>query len=260
MKKNRIIAGVLSAVIVTGTVVGVMLAKPNESVEIEPTPSATIEPTVEPECSDDEDCDDDCCTDEEDEVVEPTISPTTSPTTTPQPSDEPVENESTTSPTITPSPTTKPEVTTTPELPEPTETAKPVEPSTTPTVTPEPEIETTPDPSPSTEPTPTPEDGDTLYPGMIANPVTTSDFAWNRYVEKGCTVCGSRTCPAYDYANHIFTSINCDSYNEYESTHCEICGKEEGNGTNGTCLKPMGDSICYYCGEEIYAGECHTCK
>lgn len=46
----------------------------------------------------------------------------------------------------------------------------------------------------------------------------------------------------------------------YDGVHCTECGRVEGNGKNGTCVRLlMGELPCRWCGEIVYAGECHTC-
>ncbi|MFI3327004.1 MAG: hypothetical protein R3Y35_12675 [Clostridia bacterium] len=279
MKKNRIIAGVLSLIIVTGTVVGLALSSQNDTeIEIEPTPSATVEPTEEPEiedecdgeceddcCTDEEQCEDDCCTEEQcddeccnEEVVEPTIEPTTSPTT--EPTVEP-----TTSPTSTPtdesSTTSHTHDYTVTVTKEATETSTGIRTYTcscgytfTETI---PKIETEDSSDDSIEVNTNNSLGATI-------PTSAEEEAlliFESRVAKGCSVCGSTTCATFNYDDLTVDSSRCDAYSDETNPaiYCQICGKENGNGTNGTCCTPMWDTVCYYCGESIKAGECHTC-
>lgn len=44
-----------------------------------------------------------------------------------------------------------------------------------------------------------------------------------------------------------------------QKNNCEVCGKQMGDGTNGTCQRWMKKKTCPNCGTEVPAKECHTC-
>ncbi|MFI3228376.1 MAG: hypothetical protein R3Y09_13375, partial [Clostridia bacterium] len=245
---------------VTGTVVGLALSSQNDTeIEIEPTPTATIEPTEEPECTEDEECEDDCCTEEtcedeccdDSEVVEPTTEPTTSSTTSP--TSTPSEDDSSST-----SHTHDYTVTVTKEA---TETSTGIRTYTcscgytfTETI---PKIETEDSTDDSLEVNSTNSLGATIATSAEEEAL----LIFESRVAKGCSVCGSTTCATFNYDDLTVDSSRCDAYSDETNPalYCQICGKVNGNGTNGTCCTPMWDTECYYCGEYIQAGVCHTC-
>ncbi len=235
-KQKKIILIALAVLIAVGTITAVSLQKPNLPSEDSSVSGDTDEH--------DEECEDECCSEDEETpepstepTLEPSTSPTIEPTTSPtvEPSDEPVENENTQ--TTTPSTTTTPTETTTPSA-----TSTP-----TPTVT------------PSITVTPNDTETDVVLPQSAEEEAL---MIFESRVAKGCSVCGSKTCSTFNYDDLTVDSSRCEQYSDATNPalYCQICGKVNGNGTNGTCCTPMWDTVCYYCGEDIIAGQCHTCK
>ncbi|MFI3326716.1 MAG: hypothetical protein R3Y35_11185 [Clostridia bacterium] len=222
-KQKKIILIALAVLLTVGTFTAIYVQKPNL-----PSENSSVS-------GDNSEHDEDC----DDEIVEPTTSPTIEPTleSTPEPSDEPVEDEETQTPTTTPSATTKPTETTTPSA------------TSTPTPTVTPSITVTPDDT----------ETDVVLPQSAEEEAL---MIFESRVAKGCSVCGSKTCSTFNYSDLTVDSSRCEQYSDATNPalYCQICGKVNGNGTNGTCCTPMWDTVCYYCGEDIIAGQCHTCN
>lgn len=82
---------------------------------------------------------------------------------------------------------------------------------------------------------------------------------------KGCPYCGSHTCPSFyakdEWGNPWYNPRVCPKYDVHKDPlfYCQVCGKKTGDGTNGTCVQFVHDTICPNCGEFVKANTCHTC-
>ena len=57
------------------------------------------------------------------------------------------------------------------------------------------------------------------------------------------------TTPDASYSQYIPPTVH----------YCDECGKEQGDGTDGTCMRWMKDKTCPNCGTEVPKHTCHTC-
>ena len=77
----------------------------------------------------------------------------------------------------------------------------------------------------------------------------------------GTTGTEKRDGATYEQVPGLIATVNLAAENyvsDYDGT-CSHCGKEEGTGVNGTCIRPLGDMICTGCGEHLSKNVCHTC-
>ncbi|MFI3141499.1 MAG: fibronectin type III domain-containing protein [Clostridia bacterium] len=79
--------------------------------------------------------------------------------------------------------------------------------------------------------------------------------------ETGCTICGSTSCPSLYAEKWGVACVDATLCPEYGSSlYCSVCGKLEGDGTNGTCNMYLIDTNCTRCGAAVEAMKCHTCS
>lgn len=83
---------------------------------------------------------------------------------------------------------------------------------------------------------------------------------------EGCPYCGSHSCPSF-YAISaagipICNPSLCPKYDVTKDPikYCQVCGKKNGDGSNGTCVQFINACDCPNCGEHVEANTCHTCK
>lgn len=64
------------------------------------------------------------------------------------------------------------------------------------------------------------------------------------------------------YKEYTFSFEDTGNKDEIVTFHCDYCGKEDGDGTKGTCLRWFsgGDHTCPNCNATVPSNTCHTCK
>lgn len=82
---------------------------------------------------------------------------------------------------------------------------------------------------------------------------------------KGCLLCGSHTCPSFyaldEWGHTCYNATKCPKYDAKKDPvlYCQICGKRNGDGSNGTCVQFVNDANCPNCNQFVKANTCHTC-
>lgn len=82
--------------------------------------------------------------------------------------------------------------------------------------------------------------------------------------EKGCPYCGSHSCKSFyaldEWGNACYDPTKCESYNAKSDPceYCQECGKEVGDGSDGTCVRFNTDTKCPVCGKTVKAKTCHS--
>jgi len=82
---------------------------------------------------------------------------------------------------------------------------------------------------------------------------------------KGCPLCGSHSCPSFyaldEWGHTCYDITKCPKYDVTKDPvfYCQVCGKRNGDGTNGTCVQFVNDTYCPNCGHFAKANTCHTC-
>lgn len=82
--------------------------------------------------------------------------------------------------------------------------------------------------------------------------------------EKGCSICGSHTCKSFyaldEWGNACYDITKCPKYTEkYDPTiYCSTCGKKIGDGSNGTCVRFVEDTVCEICNSAVKGKTCHS--
>lgn len=82
---------------------------------------------------------------------------------------------------------------------------------------------------------------------------------------KGCPLCGSHSCPSFyaldEWGHTCYNVTKCPKYDVTKDPvfYCQICGKRNGDGTNGTCVQFVNDAYCPNCNQFVKANTCHTC-
>lgn len=82
---------------------------------------------------------------------------------------------------------------------------------------------------------------------------------------EGCPYCGSHSCISFytlDQWGHTFYDPSaCPKYDIHSdpAKYCQVCGKKQGDGRNGTCVTFNIDIDCPNCGKHVKAWECHYC-
>jgi hypothetical protein len=83
---------------------------------------------------------------------------------------------------------------------------------------------------------------------------------------EGCPFCGSHSCPSFyaldEWGYTCYDVKKCPQYNVKKDPveFCQICGRKNGDGGNGTCVQFVNACYCPNCGEYVEANTCHTCK
>lgn len=83
---------------------------------------------------------------------------------------------------------------------------------------------------------------------------------------EGCPYCSSHSCPSFyatdQWGGAITDVTKCPNYDIKQDPikYCQVCGKKNGDGSNGTCTQFTDACSCPLCGEHVEAWTCHTCK
>ncbi len=102
------------------------------------------------------------------------------------------------------------------------------------------------------------------YPNHACDGPETHAFTLNLELA-GCPYCGSHSCRSFyakDRWGHTsYDPTFCPQYSEINdpAEYCADCGRECGNGRDGTCAKFVRSGDCPLCGEYVEAGKCHSC-
>ena len=81
---------------------------------------------------------------------------------------------------------------------------------------------------------------------------------------EGCPYCGSHTCLSFygvdQWGNGGFFPELCPEYNTSKDAgkYCRVCGRKQGDGSNGTCVQFVSACTCPGCGEWVEAWTCHN--
>lgn len=103
------------------------------------------------------------------------------------------------------------------------------------------------------------------YPNHACDGPETHAFTLNLELA-GCPYCGSHSCRSFyakdRWGNTSYDPTFCPQYSELRdpAEYCADCGRECGNGWNGTCTKFIRSGECPLCGEHVEAGICHSCN
>lgn len=82
---------------------------------------------------------------------------------------------------------------------------------------------------------------------------------------QGCMLCGSHSCASFyaldEWGHTCYNVTKCPKYDAKKDPvlYCQICGKTNGDGSNGTCVQFVNDANCPNCGQFVKANTCHTC-
>ena len=80
----------------------------------------------------------------------------------------------------------------------------------------------------------------------------------------GCPYCGSHSCPSFygtdQWGNGGFFPELCPEYTAASDAakYCKVCGKKQGDGSNGTCVQFVSACTCPGCSEYVEAWTCHN--
>lgn len=81
---------------------------------------------------------------------------------------------------------------------------------------------------------------------------------------KGCSICGSHSCPSFyaldEWGQQGLDITKCPQYSTKKdpTIYCQVCGRKNGLGDNGTCVRFTVDTECPICGKMVKAKTCHT--
>ncbi len=101
-------------------------------------------------------------------------------------------------------------------------------------------------------------------PGHHCEGPETHAYVLNLETE-GCPYCGRHICPSFyavdEWGNTCYTPRLCPEYDVTKdpACFCQVCGRECGDGSKGTCVQFVTGCKCPICGEQVEAWTCHTC-
>lgn len=82
--------------------------------------------------------------------------------------------------------------------------------------------------------------------------------------KKGCSICGSHTCKSFyavdEWGNACYDITKCPKYTikNDPTVYCSTCGKKIGDGSNGTCVRYVNDTVCEICHGAVKGKTCHS--
>lgn len=82
--------------------------------------------------------------------------------------------------------------------------------------------------------------------------------------KKGCPYCESHSCKSFytydEWGNACYDPTKCESYSAKEDPceYCQECGKKVGDGSGNTCVRFTVDINCPDCGKRVTAKTCHS--
>ncbi len=82
--------------------------------------------------------------------------------------------------------------------------------------------------------------------------------------KKGCPYCGSHSCKSFytydEWGNACYDPSKCESYSVKQdpAEYCQDCGKKLGDGSGNTCIQFTVDVKCPDCGKSVSAWMCHS--
>ena len=82
--------------------------------------------------------------------------------------------------------------------------------------------------------------------------------------KKGCSNCGSHTCKSFyavdEWGNSCYDITKCPKYTikNDPTVYCSTCGKKIGDGSNGTCVRYVEDTVCEICHGAVKGKTCHS--
>ena len=82
--------------------------------------------------------------------------------------------------------------------------------------------------------------------------------------KKGCSICGSHTCKSFyavdEWGNSCYDITKCPKYTikNDPTVYCSTCGKKIGDGSNGTCVRYVEDTVCEICHGAVKGKTCHS--